>query len=138
MTNERRTLAHDWFEEVWNKGRVDAISEMFAEDGVAHGLTDSEGHELRGPAGYRPFFESFKSAFPDLRVEVVDTVCEGDKIASRCEVRGTHTGEGIGIAATNRPVLFTGITILRIEDGKIAEAWNNFDFHGLYTQLGSQ
>jgi steroid delta-isomerase-like uncharacterized protein len=138
MTDVRRTLAHDWFEEVWNKGRSEAISEMLAEDGVAHGLTDSEGNELRGPAGYRPFFEGFKSAFPDIRVEVVDTICEGDKIVARCEVRGTHTGEGIGMLATNRPVSFTGITILRIENGKIAEAWNNFDFRALFTQLGTQ
>lgn len=138
MTNAQRTLAHEWFEEVWNKGRADAIAELFADDGIAHGLTDAEGNELRGPIAFRVFFDSFRSAFPDLRIEVVDTICEGDKIAARCEVRGTHAGDGIGIAATNRPISFTGMTILRIENGKIAEAWNNFDFQGLYTQLGRQ
>jgi steroid delta-isomerase-like uncharacterized protein len=138
MNNARRTLAHDWFEEVWNKGRGEAIAEMLAEDGIAHGLTDAEGNELRGPAAFRTFFEDFKSAFPDLHVEVVDTICEGDKIVARCEVRGTHTGEGIGMLATHRPVVFTGTAIIRVENNMIVEAWNNFDFQAMYTQLGQQ
>ena len=138
MTDPRRTLAHEWFDEVWNKGRVEAIDELFAADGVAHGLVDASGNELVGPAGYRPFFQAFKTAFPDLRVEVVDTVCEGDKIVARCEVRGTHTGDGLGMTASNRPVLFTGIAIIRVADGKIAEAWNNFDFQALHTQTSAQ
>jgi steroid delta-isomerase-like uncharacterized protein len=129
------TLVHEWFEEVWNQGRVDAIDRLFAADGIAHGLADGEGNALRGPEGYKPFFHQFKGAFPNLRVDVEDTVCEGDKIAARCVVRGTHTGEGLGMAATHRDVSFTGMTILRIKDGQIVEAWNNFDLPGLFAQL---
>lgn len=138
MTEPRRTLLHEWFDEVWNKGRAEAIDELFAEDGVAHGLVDAAGNELVGPAGYRPFFEAFKTAFPNLRVDVVDTICEGDKIVARCEVRGTHTGNALGMIASNRPVLFTGIAIVRVADGKIAEAWNNFDFQALHAQTSAQ
>lgn len=135
MTDQYNTFVHRWFEEVWNKGRAEAIDEMLACDGVAHGLTDESGKELCGPEGFKPFFESFRKAFPDLEVKVEDTVIEGDKIAARCTIRGTHAGEGIGIAATNRPVEFTGMTIVRLKDGKIAEAWNNFDFMGMFQQL---
>jgi steroid delta-isomerase-like uncharacterized protein len=135
MTDQYNTFIHRWFEEVWNKGRAEAIDEMLDCDGVAHGLTDESGKELCGPEGFKPFFESFRKAFPDLEVKVEDTVIEGDKIAARCTVRGTHTGEGIGIAATNRPVEFTGMTLVRVKDGKIAEAWNNFDFMGMFQQL---
>lgn len=135
MTDQYNTFVHRWFEEVWNKGRAEAIDEMLDCDGVAHGLTDESGKELCGPEGFKPFFESFRKAFPDLAVKVEDTVIEGDKIAARCTVRGTHTGEGIGIAATNRPVEFTGMTIVRLKDGKIAEAWNNFDFMSMFQQL---
>src|ERR1051325_11088244 len=136
MTDQYETLAHRWFEEVWNKGRAEAIDEMFACEGIAHGLTDQQGNELCGPEGFKPFFESFRSAFPDLEVIVKDTVSEGDKVAARCVVRGTHRGEGIGIAPTGNPVEFTGMTIIRVRDGKIVEAWNNFDFMAMFEQVG--
>jgi steroid delta-isomerase-like uncharacterized protein len=136
MTDQYETLAHRWFEEVWNKGRAEAIDEMFACGGIAHGLTDQQGNELCGPEGFKPFFESFRSAFPDLEVIVKDTVSEGDKVAARCVVRGTHRGEGIGIAPTGNPVEFTGMTIIRVRDGKIVEAWNNFDFMAMFEQVG--
>ena len=136
MPEQIKTLLHRWFEEVWNNGRADAIDEMFACEGIAHGLTDESGNELCGPEGFKPFFESFRSAFPDLQVVVEDTVAEGDKIAARCTVRGTHRGEGIGISATDSPVEFTGMTIVRVKDGKIVEAWNNFDFMTMFKQVG--
>jgi steroid delta-isomerase-like uncharacterized protein len=137
MTTEEKTLAHHWFEEVWNKGRAEAIDEMFAEDAIAHGLGDAGGNELRGPADFKPFFYSFRAAFPDIQVTVEETVSEGDRLAARCTVTGTHAGEGIGFAATNQPVTFTGMCMLRIKDGKIVEAWNNFDFMSMFQQLGA-
>jgi steroid delta-isomerase-like uncharacterized protein len=126
-----------WFEEVWNKGREEAIEEMFAEDGVAHGLADESGAQLRGPTGFKPFFRSFRGAFPDIEVIVEDTVAEGDKVAARCTIRATHAGDTLGFAATQRPMEITGIAIVRVKDGKIVEAWNNFDFMGMFQQLGT-
>jgi steroid delta-isomerase-like uncharacterized protein len=135
MSEENKALIRRWMEEVWNKGRAEAIDEMFAEDGVAHGLSEA-GQELRGPGGFRPFFQSFRDAFPDIQVIVEDTVAEGDKVAARCTVRGRHQGNTLGFAATGQPTEFTGICIVRIKDGKIVEAWNNFDFMGMFQQLG--
>lgn len=126
-----------WFEEVWNKGREEAIDEMFAEDGIAHGLADETGEPLRGASGFKPFFRNFRGAFPDIEVIVEDTVAEGDKVAARCTVRATHAGGGLGFAATQMPVDITGISIVRVKDGKIVEAWNNFDFMGMHQQLGT-
>ena len=94
MSNANETLVRRWFEEVWNKGRADAIDEMFACEGIAHGLSEESSSDLCGPEGFKPFFESFRRAFPDLQVTVEDTVVEGDKIAARCSVRATHTGRG--------------------------------------------
>lgn len=136
MSKEGYTLIHRWFEEVWNKGREEAVDEMFAEDGVAHGLADAKDLKLRGPEGFKPFFRKFREAFPDIQVTVEDCITEGDRIAARCTVRASHTGAGLGVAATNRPVEFTGITIVRVRDGKIVEGWNNFDFMSLYQQIG--
>jgi steroid delta-isomerase-like uncharacterized protein len=137
MSEENKAVVRRWFEEVWNKGREEAIDELFAEGGVAHGLDAETGAALRGPEGFKPFFRQFREAFPDIEVVVEDTVAEGDKIAARCTVRGKHRGETLGFAATGAPTEFTGICIVRVEDGKIAEAWNNFDFMSMYRQLGA-
>jgi len=137
MSEENKALIRRWFEEVWNKGREEAIDEMFAEEGVANGLVDDAGQPLRGPKGFKPFFRKFREAFPEIQVVVEDAVAEGDRVAARCTVRGTHRGDTLGFAATQRPVEFTGITIVRIRDGKIVEAWNNFDFMTMFQQLGA-
>jgi steroid delta-isomerase-like uncharacterized protein len=137
MLEENKALVRRWFNEVWNQGRADAIDEMFAADGIAHGLSDDAGNPLRGPGDFKPFHEAFRGAFPDIEVVVEDTIAEGDLVAARCSVRGKHTGDHLGIAASNAPVQFTGITIARIKDGKIVEAWNNFDFLKMNKQIGA-
>jgi steroid delta-isomerase-like uncharacterized protein len=136
MSEENKQLVRRWFEEVWNKGRADAIEEMFDENGIAHGLSDDPARPIKGPRDYRPFYEVFRQAFPNLMIVVEDLVAEGDKVAARCSVRGKHEGEFLGRAATQAPVDISGITIVRIKNGKIAEAWNNFDFMTLYRQVG--
>lgn len=137
MSERNETFLHRWFEEVWNQKREDAIDEMFAEDGIANGLNDAEGNPLRGPEGFKTLHRAFLSAYPDLIITVEDTVCEGDKIAARCKVSATHAGEGLGVAPTNQPIEFTGLTIVKLKDGKIIEAWNEFDFMKMYSQLGA-
>jgi steroid delta-isomerase-like uncharacterized protein len=136
ILEENKALIRRWFEEVWNQGRADAIPEMFAEDGVAHGLSDDVNAPLKGPRGFLPFHGQFREAFPDIEVVVEDQIAEGDRVATRCSVRGKHQGDSLGFAATHSPVEFTGVTITRIKGGKIVEAWNNFDFMKMYRQLG--
>jgi len=137
MSEENKALLRRWFDEVWNKRRSEAADEMFAADGIAHGLSDDEGTPFRGPADFKPFHEIFCGAFPDIEVVVEDMIAEGDKVAARCSVRGQHTGDHLGIAASNAPVQFTGMCIVRIKDGKIVEAWNNFDFMKMNKQIGA-
>ncbi len=134
---DNATLVRRWFEEVWNKGRAEAIEEMFDEEGVAYGLAGEGGAALRGPAHFRVFHQKFREAFPDVEVYVDDVVSEGDRVAARCTVRGRHRGDTLGFAATERPVEFTGMTFARVRDGKIVEAWNNFDFMSMFQQLGA-
>ena len=128
---------HRWFEEVWNQKREDAIDEMFAVDGVANGFVDDEGKTIVGPEGFKKLHRAFLSAYPDMKITVEDTVVDGDKIAARCRVTGSHLGHGIGVAPTNQPVEFTGMTIVRVKDGKIVEAWNEFNFMKMYEQVGA-
>ena len=138
QTEDLKALIRRWFEEVWNKGRAEAIDEMFAEDGIAHGLADEAGAPLVGASGFKPFFQNFRGAFPDIEVVVEDTIAEGDRVAARCTVRATHAGDTLGFAATQKPIEIGGISIVRVCDGKIVEAWNHFDFLRLQQQLGTR
>jgi predicted ester cyclase len=135
MAEERETFLHRWFEEVWNKGREEAIDEMLAEDGVGYGLPTETGEPIRGPKDFKPFFRNFREAFPNIRVSIVETVCEGDKIAAVCRVTGELEGESLRVAPAKQPVDFTGIIVVRLRDGKIVEAWNEFNFMTMYQQL---
>jgi predicted ester cyclase len=132
------TVLHRWFEEVWNQRRESAIDEMMAENYIGHGLPGPDGKEVQGRTAFKPFFRHFCQAFPDLRITVEDALVDGDKVVVRCSVTGTHTGPGVVASPTNKAASFTGICIARIENGKIAEGWNNFDFLSMYQQLGMQ
>jgi predicted ester cyclase len=68
---------------------------------------------------------------------VEDVIAEGDKVVARCTVRATHTGEGLGFTASLKPIEITGVSISRIENGKIVEGWNHFDFMTLFQQIGA-
>lgn len=136
MPNENVALLHRWFEEVWNKGRAEAIEEMFAADGIAYGLGEA-GVNVRGPVQYRPFFDKLRGAFPDFYLRIEDTVAEGDKVAARWTAEMTHQGDTLGLPATGKKVAVTGMTIVRVRDGKITEAWNNWDVMSLMQQINA-
>ena len=139
MTDQEKALSvliYRWFEEVWNKGREDAIDEMMDVDCVVYGLHDGQGDPLQGAAGFKPFFKRFHDSFPDIRISVEDVLVKGDKVAARCHVRGTHTGDALGVTATQKPIEFTGMCIVRFENGKVIEAWNSFDLMKMYQQVG--
>lgn len=137
MTTQNDTILHRWFDEVWNKGRREAIDEMLSPDAIAHGLTDANGNEVRGAEAFKSFYDSFREAFPDIQVIVEDTVAEGKTVVTRCKVKATHTGEGMGLAPTDSSVEFNGMCMVRVEDGKILESWNSFDFMTMYQQIGA-
>lgn len=130
-----KALIRRWFEEVWNKGRADAITEMMAEDCVIHGL--SEDGQPMSRAAFLPFHAQFRQAFPAIEVVVEDVITQGDKLAARCSVRGKHEGNSLGFEATGAMAEFDGMGFARIQDGKFVEVWNNFDFMKMYKQLGA-
>ncbi len=131
-----KALIRRWFEEVWNKGRAEAISEMMSEECVNHGLSGDADNPLRGATGFLPFHTQFREAFPHIEVVVEDVLAEGDKVAARCSVRGKHEGDSLGFKATESMVDFDGIGIGRVENGMFVETWNSFDFAKMYRQLG--
>ncbi len=132
MSIENKTLVRRWFEEVWNKGRVAAIDEMLASHTVMHGLGD----DLHGATDFKRFHSGYRNAYPDVTIQIDDLVAEGDMVAVRWTAKGTHRGEGLGFAPTGRQVEFGGMGFARVTDGKLIEAWNNFDQLGMLQQLG--
>jgi predicted ester cyclase len=127
MENLQQSLSYTWFNEVWNKNSESAIDKYMASTAPANGIlkeTDPSGAE-----GFKLFFRNFTGTYRDIHVEIQQVVAEGGFECARSIVRATH-------AATNRKVEFTGMTMIHVVDGKITEAWNNFDFLTMHQQLG--
>jgi steroid delta-isomerase-like uncharacterized protein len=131
-----KELARRWFEEVWNRRDEIAIARMFAPDGIAHGLSP-DGQDLVGPAGLVNFHRAYLDAFRDLRIELDDLIEEDNKVAIRWHATGTHTGHGLGVAPNGKTMNVVGMSIVRMRDGLIVEAWNTFDVLGMHQQLGT-
>ena len=91
MAQPYETVLQRWFEYVWNQGSEAAIDELMAEDAIVHGITGPDGKEIRGPAGFRPFFHHFRTAFPDIRTTIEDALKDGDRIAVRRAVIASRT-----------------------------------------------
>ncbi|HEV7842222.1 MAG TPA: ester cyclase [Pyrinomonadaceae bacterium] len=136
MSEENKALIRRWFEEVWNKGRAEAIDEMLAADGIVYGLGEA-GVDVHGPAGFKPFFEKLRGAFPVFEVTIEDVIAEGDRVAARWSARMTHKGDQLGVPATGRQVAVTGMSFVRIRGGQIVEGWNNWDIFSLLQQVGA-
>lgn len=77
----------------------------------------------------------FTAAFSDRHFTVEEMIAEGDKVATRTTLRGTHTGSFQGHPATGKPIAATGLTIERIQDGKIVERWFSFDVAQVMREL---
>src|SRR4051812_32506922 len=127
MTTDHKAFVRRWFDEVWNQGRTEAIEEMFAADGIAHGF----GPDRKGPAAFKEIHAMYRQAFPNLRIVVDDTVVEGDSVAARWSATATHQGTLGDLARTDKAVSFGGMTFIRMKDGKMVEGWNVFDQSGM-------
>jgi len=130
---ENKALVRRIWEEVWNKGNLSAIDELFAPTYVAH---DPANPGVQGRDGVRQLVTMYRSAFPDLQFTVEDQIAEGDMVATRYTARGTHKGELQGIPATGKQAAVPGIMISRIVGGQDREEWVNYDALGLMQQLG--
>lgn len=123
------------FAEVFNGGDLDAITTLVAPDVLGHDATGSA--PKRGLASVRQVAVLFRTAFPDLRLDLEDLISDGETVTARWSLRGTHRGEFMGVAATGREATTAGIVIYRLAEGKIAEYWGSFDALSLMRQLGA-
>jgi steroid delta-isomerase-like uncharacterized protein len=130
MSEENKALARRSWEFLDNPV---ILEEVYDADLVWH----EPDQDFRGYEEARQFVSMYRAAFPDLNVTVEDAIAEGDKVVTRYTVRGTHRGEIEEFGPpTGRKLELEGITIHRIEDGKIVEEWERYDNLGILQQLG--
>ncbi len=132
MSEQNKQLIRRMYE-VINDRDLSLATELLTEDVVYH---DAPPGLPPGREGFLAFTQMFLDAFPDLQLTVEDLLAEGDRVAARVRGRGTHQGELMGIAPTGRSFEASGITIIRLEDGRIAEEWEQIDMLGILQQLG--
>ena len=109
-------LIRRWFDEVWNQGRTEAIDELLPDHATMWGVGRPE-QSSRGAAEFKGFHQAMRAACPDTKIVLDHIVEQGDTAFARWTVTATHTGEGLGIPATNRKMKIQGMSACRVQDG---------------------
>ena len=118
--------------EAWNAHDRERYVSAYKPDVALHGFPEG----VVDAATLGDFFAGFWEAIPDARIDVGDAFADGDQVAVRLTISGTHEGELMGVPASHRPISFDAMTIIRVEDGRLAERWNVADFLSMLQQIG--
>lgn len=133
MSEENKAIVRRYIEEVWSKGNLAVIDELFAGNFVNHmpapGLSPDR-------EGFKQFATIYRTGFPNVRATIEDVVAEGDKVVTRWTATGTHQGNFMGIPPTGKQVSMSGMSITQVAGGKIVADWTQGDNLGLMQQLG--
>ena len=132
---ELKAKVRQEIDEAWNMGNVDVLDELYSADMVYH---IPPYPDIVGLEAYKQFIEENHTAYPDLKLTIIEIITEGDTVATRWTYDGTQEGPSptLGIPATGKHVIFSGCVVAHQVDGKTVEAWNHVDWVGLLTQLG--
>jgi steroid delta-isomerase-like uncharacterized protein len=129
-SEDNEAAVRDCFENA-SRGNFDALDAIVSPDYVLHP------EEVRGADGLKEVVATYRRAIAGLSVTIDQQFSEGDHVATRYTIRGTHEGDLLGAPATGRDVEFTGITLSRCRDGRIEEEWELVDTVGLLRQIGA-
>jgi steroid delta-isomerase-like uncharacterized protein len=121
-----------YFEEIWNEGKYALLNDLLAPTYV-----DRMSSWPAGPEGVRQEMSLYRKAIPNLHFRVEDVIAEDDKVVTRLTVTGTQHGDLPRIPAAGKQFTVSGIVIFRFDDGRAVEGWMEFNFLGLYRQLGA-
>jgi steroid delta-isomerase-like uncharacterized protein len=127
-----KDIVHRYIEEVWNQKNLDVLDELMSTDVINHSPAR---YEL-GLEAHKQVMSTYLTGFPDIHTTADDIIAEGDKVVNRWTATGTHQGELMGVPATGKKVVWTGITVVRFADGKIVEMWWSYDVLGILQQIG--
>lgn len=115
-----------------NRGDLDIIDELFSPDCIIH----NPGGVTLDRAGHKRNLALLAQGFPDIYCSAEAVVAEGDLVAARQTLTGTHRGEVQGVPPTGKQVNYTAMGFIRVSDGKVVEVWHEVDTLGLLQQLG--
>jgi len=135
MAESGAALLRRWFEVVWNERREDLMEDISAPDVIVHG-SSGPNDVFNGLEVFREMYRKLHHAFPDIHFTVEEAIGEDDVAAARWTARMTHAGDDLGFPATQKRLEISGMTFARIKDGKIVEAWDNWDMLGLMNAIG--
>lgn len=122
MTQDNKAVVRRLVDEVMNAGQLDVIDDLYA-PALA--------------AAARRWIAPFREAFPDVHMEIVDLIAEGDKVVGRLTCSGTHQGTWRGHPPTGRRFRnIAEVYIFTIRDGRIVHAWGLEDTHTRMQHLG--
>lgn len=130
---DNAAIARTFYDDVWNKRREATIDALIAPDLVG----TMEGQDVMSPAEFKAQWRELTGAFPDLRMTVDDVIADGDKVAVRWQVSGTHSGPFAGLAPTREQLSARGITWLEFRDGRIVRGWDSWNFGAVLMQLNA-
>ena len=128
-----KELAQRWYSEVMSQGKAEVIDELCAPDFVDHNPLPGTTADL---AGVKDFVAQIRAAFPDMQMSADDMIAEGDQLAVRSTLRGTHQGDFMGIPATGKKVEVSNYDFVRFENDQAAEHWGVIDSAALMEQIG--
>lgn len=121
-------------DEVWHKRNFAVVDDLIA---PSHTHNDPNAVGLgNGCEGYKALIKLYTNAFPDLHITLEQIVTQGEVVATRWTMTGTHRGELCGVAPTEKRVSVPGMTMTRVSGGKIVDTRTVWDALGLMQQLG--
>ena len=130
---DSKEIVRQVLEDSWKD--LGVIDELVSTDYVGHDPARPE--PIRGPQGAKENVNQYREAFEGAHITVKDQIGQGDSVATRWEGRGRHTGEIMGIPPTGKDVVVEGITVSRLEGGRIVEEWTNWNTLGMLQQIGA-
>ena len=133
MSTEQNKKSHQRFFEIWNAKTPEKLDTCVAANYVRNEPLPGVTPDL---AGIKQWQAMVSASFPDIQFSVESQIAEGDMVSTRWSCRGTHKAEFMGIPATNKSIVVTGMIHGRFVDGKVAESWGNWDAMGMMQQMG--
>ena len=134
-TSENKDIVlRQWYQELWDSWNISIADQLFSADYALH-VSGNPTPMNRDAA--KQVVAMFSTAFPDLKHTVDEMIAEGNTVAARWTVRGTHRGAFQGLVPTGKQIRVSGTTVHHMSDGRIVETWLTLDNLDLLQQLGA-
>jgi steroid delta-isomerase-like uncharacterized protein len=133
VESNRRVMVR--FTEFINTASETLANELISPDAIF--FVPGRSEPMRGPAGYLAIIGMMRGGFPDIQWTLEETIAEGDKVAARFTMRGTHRGTFLGVPPTGKPIVVQAMNIYRLSGGQFIEERGQPDMLALLQQIGA-